>query len=238
MAGTVAPNIITDGLVLYLDAANVKSYPGSGNNIHNLISDINYPFMSLFGDTANYGSIGNGVVTLGGASNNTSAGTILRGLGNLGSTLNSNFTSIGWQYRTSSKSGEILSYRQTSFRLSFDIVDTQMIFYQRESISPNTTNSTLVNVTNALNIWNYFALTRVDNEWNFYKNGKLIGTNTFIPTETLSGTAFHIGGAWSDDDYLSNCMNGYVGPTMHYTRALSAQEILQNYNSTKTRFGL
>jgi hypothetical protein len=26
MAGTVAPNIVTDGLVLYLDAANVKSY--------------------------------------------------------------------------------------------------------------------------------------------------------------------------------------------------------------------
>jgi len=30
MAGNVAPNIVTDGLILYADAANPKSYPGSG----------------------------------------------------------------------------------------------------------------------------------------------------------------------------------------------------------------
>jgi len=30
MASSIAPNIVTDGLVLYLDAANTKSYPGSG----------------------------------------------------------------------------------------------------------------------------------------------------------------------------------------------------------------
>ncbi len=43
------PNIVTDGLVLYLDAANTKSYPGSGttwydlsgNNKNFSISDIN-----------------------------------------------------------------------------------------------------------------------------------------------------------------------------------------------------
>jgi len=30
MAGNVAPNTVTDGLVLYLDAANTRSYPGTG----------------------------------------------------------------------------------------------------------------------------------------------------------------------------------------------------------------
>jgi hypothetical protein len=233
-----ARNIVTDGLVFYIDAANPLSYPGTGNTIYNLIRDTSYPSMALFGDTANYGSIGNGVVTLGGASNNTSAGTILRGVGALGDTINSDFTTMGWQYRTSSKSGELLSYRQTSFRLALDIVDTNIIFYQRESISPYVTNSTYVIVNNALNVWNHFALVRSENSWSFYKNGVLLGTNTFTPTETLSGTAFHIGGAWSDDDYLSNCMNGSVGPTLHYTRALSSAEILQNFNSTRARFGI
>jgi hypothetical protein len=232
------PRIVTEGLVLALDAGDVNSYPGSGNTIYNIVSSTTYPSMTLYGDTANYGSIGNGVVTLGGASNNTSSGTILRGLGNLGATVNSDFTSIGWQYRTASKSGEILSYRETSFRLAFDITDNAMIFYQRELVSPYTNNSTSVSVTNALNVWNHFALVRSGNSWSFYKNGTLIGTNTFIPTETLSGAAFHIGGAWSDDDYLSNCMNGNVGPTMHYTRALSPSEIEQNYLAQKSRFGL
>ena len=232
------PRIVTSGLVLALDAADVNSYPGSGNTIYNMISGGNYPSMALYGDIANYGSIGNGVVTLGGASNNTSSGTILRGIGNLGATINSDFTSMGWQYRTSSKSGEILSYRESSRRLAFDITNTAMIFYQRESVSPYTTRSTSVSVANALNVWNHFALVRSGNSWSFYKNGSLVGTNTFTPTETLSGGAFHIGGAWSDDDYLSNCMNGNVGPTMHYTRALSATEIEQNYLAQKSRFGL
>ena len=238
MASSYSPKIVTDGLVLALDAANPKSYPGSGNTIYNIVSSTTYPSMTLYGDTANYGSIGNGVVTLGGASNSTSSGTILRGLGNLGATVNSDFTSMGWQYRTASKSGEILSYRETSFRLAFDIDNSTMVFYQRELVSPYTNNSTSVSVTNALNVWNHFALVRFGNSWSFYKNGSLIGTNTFTPTETLSGGAFHIGGAWSDDDYLSNCMNGNVGPTLHYTRALSASEIEQNYNALKSRFGL
>jgi hypothetical protein len=238
MALHFSGRLIKDDLVLLIDAADVNSYPGSGSIIYNLIKGNSYPSMSLYGDTNNYGSVGNGVVTLGGASNNTSSGTILRGLGDLGSTINSDFTSMGWQYRTASKSGEILSYRETSFRLAFDIDDSTMVFYQRELVSPYTNNSTSVSVTNALNVWNHFALVRFGNSWSFYKNGSLVGTTTFIPTETLSGGAFHIGGAWSDDDYLSNCMNGNVGPTMHYTRALSAYEISQNYLAHKSRFGL
>ena len=238
MAFSRGPSIVTDGLVFAIDAANPKSYPGSGNTIYNLVSKDTYPSMTLYGDTANYGSIGNGVVELGGAGNNSSSGTILRGVGAIGATLESDFTTMGWQYRTSSKSGEIMSYRENSFRLSFDIEDSIIIFYQREQVVPYTINSTIVLVTNSLNTWNHFALTRSGDNWSFYKNGEFLQTNIFTPTETLTGGAFHIGGAWSDDDYLSNCMNGFVGPTMHYTKALTAQEVLQNYNATKSRFGL
>ena len=92
------PRIVTSGLVLALDAGDINSYPGSGNTIYNIASGGNYPSMTLYGDTANYGSIGNGVVTLGGASNSTSSGTILRGLGNLGATVNSDFTSPALRY--------------------------------------------------------------------------------------------------------------------------------------------
>ena len=161
-----------------------------------------------------------------------------KSINNIGTSLNSNFTSMGWQRKATSASAEILSYSQTYYRLSFDIVDSGMYFYQREQASPNTTRVTGVSVSNLLNVWNHFALVRNGNDWSFYKNGTVVGTNTFVPTETLSGTAYHIGGAWMDDDYLSNCMEGDVGPTMHYIRALSSPEILQNYNATKTRFGL
>ena len=237
MAIAYNPRIVTDGLVLAIDAGNAKSYPGSGIILNNLVSSTLYPSVSLYGDTS-YGSISNGVVNIDGAGNNTSSGVILRGSGDLGSTVNTDFTSIGWLYRTSSRSGEVLSYRQNSFRCSFDIIDSEMIFYQRETISPYTTRSTKVSIVNNLNTWYCYALSKSGTNYSFYRNGQLIGTNSFILSETISGNAFHIGGAWSDDDYLSNCMQGSIGPIMHYTRSLTSQEIQQNFNATRGRYGI
>jgi len=39
MAVYAGPKVVEDGLILYLDAANEKSYPGSGSNIYNLIDE-------------------------------------------------------------------------------------------------------------------------------------------------------------------------------------------------------
>ena len=36
MPVTAGPNIVTDGLVLYIDAANKESYPGSGTSCFDL----------------------------------------------------------------------------------------------------------------------------------------------------------------------------------------------------------
>ena len=36
MAGSTGPDIVTDGLILLIDAANIKSYPGSGTNINDI----------------------------------------------------------------------------------------------------------------------------------------------------------------------------------------------------------
>ena len=41
MAGSTGPNIVTDGLVLSLDAANKKSYPGTGTAWNDLSGNSN-----------------------------------------------------------------------------------------------------------------------------------------------------------------------------------------------------
>jgi hypothetical protein len=43
-----SPRIVTDGLVLCLDAANSKSYPGSGSNIFNLIDNTSHSINGNF----------------------------------------------------------------------------------------------------------------------------------------------------------------------------------------------
>jgi len=234
------PNIVKDGLVFHLDAASTRSYTGSGNDILNLMD--NSVKMSLYGNTS-YGSIGSGVVTLTASGNADSNGCILRSTSTISTTLNNNFTTSGWLYRTSTNSAELMSYRETWQRLSLEILDTGIYFNQRETVDANSNGSyntfqTSVSVTNSRNVWEHFALSKAGTQWSFYKNGEHIGTNTFSMTETISGAGFHIGAAWSDDDYLGRAMNGKVGTVQHYTKALTADEVLQNFNAAKGRFGI
>lgn len=240
MAASLGPNLIERGLVLALDAADKNSYSGSGITWSDL-SNANYiPAVALDGNLS-YSSFSNNVFNLSGSRNNTASGSYFTGLGNISQTLNSNFTTCGWIKRTTSADATVLEYRGSTLgvRLEFRIGDSGMTFNQRETVSPYTTNSTSVSVTNSLNVWNYFVLSKSGTSWSFYKDGSLIGTTTFTMSETIGvGYLVSIGISWFDDDYFSNGMIGSVATISHYNRALTASEILQNYNATKTRFGL
>ena len=242
MALSHSPRIVTDGLVLCLDASDPQSYSGSGNTIYNRANSSTYPSMTLTGDTSNYGSIGNGYVTLGGSGNADSSGVYLNGSGDLSSTTNDDFTTGGWMYRFSGYSNiaaEIMTYRRTGTRLDFSVDDNYMYFLQRRVVSPYDINSTSTSITNARDVWDYFSVVKTSNQISFFKNGLLIAANSFTFTETITTTNnFSIGLSWSDDDYLGRALNGRIGPTHHYNRALTASEILQNYNALKSRFGL
>jgi len=242
MATAYSPKIVTDGLVICLDAADPKSYSGSGNTVYNRADSSTYPSVILTGDTSNYGSIGNGYVTLGGSGNADSSGVYLDGSGDLSSTTNNDFTTSGWMYRFSGYSNsehEIMSYRRTWTRLDFAVTDSHMYFRQRRVVSPYDTNSTTTPITNARDVWDYYSVVKTSNQITFYKNGLLLATNSYTFTETIATTNnFSLGLSWTDDDYIGRTLNGRIGPTHHYNRALTSAEVLQNYNATKSRFGL
>lgn len=65
MATSYSPNVVTDGLVLYLDAANKKSYPGSGTTWTDL-SGNNFNF-TLDGSGITWNSSGTFTLADGGA---------------------------------------------------------------------------------------------------------------------------------------------------------------------------
>lgn len=240
MATAYSPKIVTDGLVICFDAADPKSYSGSGNTLYNRANSSTYPSVILTGDTSNYGSIGNGYVTLGGSGNSDSSGVYLNGSGDLSSTTNNDFTTSGWMYRFSGYSNteaEIMTYRRTYYRLDFSVYDSAMSFMQRRVVSPFDTNTTSTSVTNSRDVWEHFTVVKTSNQISFFKNGSLLASNSFTFTETIATTNnFSIGLSWSDDDYLGRALNGRIGPTHHYNRALTSAEVLQNYNATKSRF--
>jgi len=66
-----------------------------------------------------------------------------------------------------------------------------------------------------------------------YVDGTSIGTSTAMSGDLNSRTFGYIGSA-SQIEFL----NGRIFNTLLYNRALTPQEILQNYNATKGRYGL
>ncbi|MAO22815.1 MAG: hypothetical protein CMJ25_18860, partial [Phycisphaerae bacterium] len=69
--------------------------------------------------------------------------------------------------------------------------------------------------------------------WKLYLNGELVDTSNSTTTFT-GGTTVRI----SAYNNASNTFNGKIASVNIYNRVLSDDEVLQNYNAIKNRFGL
>jgi hypothetical protein len=86
----------------------------------------------------------------------------------------------------------------------------------------------------SLNRWYFGAVTfNTTSGWVLYLNG--IQENASVDTTTFTGNQEILIGAYSTG---GNVFTGRIATTLVYNRALTAAEILQNYNDTKTRFGI
>jgi len=229
------PNTVTSGLVLELDAGNIKSYPGTGTTWFDKSGNANNGTL-INGPTFNTGSLGS--IVFDGVDDYVNMGTssIFQP---------SSITFCMWVKRTATwGAGNCLFWAKPNG----DYTGTG--FYV-EPVSPNFSNSTLIvcnsypnylrldvdgNTTFTLNTPVYFCFTLSGGVGAMYVNG-VSKTITTQGTPTISNT--------SDTKYIMNNSPSYatytpgaVYSTQLYNRALSSSEILQNYNATKGRFGL
>jgi len=227
------PKIATDGLVLCLDAANVKSYPGTGTTWFDLSGRNNAVATAALSIAAEAGN----AVRLDNTNNIqvTFSEPINKYL----------FTLSYWGRATAVPSG---NYRRI-WRLaepnapsngSYFISDTReiatpyVLHYVKDFSTSNWDTRAMITQAEFLNFqWNnYVLVVTAENNWRSYRNGVLLGTNT-TPTQdlTLYGdiTKLDIGGV----DTKFNISN----ITMH-NRALTDQEIRQNFNALRGRFGV
>jgi hypothetical protein len=228
MAGTVAPNIVTDGLVLYLDAANTKSYVSGSTTWVDVAAGNNGTLIG--GPTFN--SANGGSIVFDGNNDYVSLGNNLDQNGPL--------TIMSWVYTTTVASGAraiisncnvagnqqdyVLEINRTAGKVGAFWGDVLLL----------TSNQSLV-----INQWYHIGFVRSGSASNWNLNIYLNGisdssTNTSVnPNATNAGTAIGRAG-----DYNAQYFSGRISNVTLYNRALSSAEILQNYNATKTRFGL
>ena len=225
--GTVfyGPNLVTNGLVLYLDAANINSYPGSGTAWNNLISGSNTSLLLPAYNTLNYGNMSfNGVnnyLTMNSTLQvNTQTGFTMDMVININQA-QTTYTN-NWAYFFTDGNIEMGTYYTSQgVNNSFHFKDN------------GASASALINSGAIAGSW-YNITIGCNNTIPFmYKNGVLVGTASAFNSATWSINKLFLRQTDLTRNYAAN-----LGLFRVYNRALSASEIYQNYLATKSRFAL
>lgn len=222
-------NLVMDGLVLHLDAANKNSYPGSGTTWTDLSGKSNNATL-VNGPTFDSGKGGN--IVFDGSNDYASVAN---------TTLLSTLTGISvetWIKFDALSARQIIAEKHTSPSEGWWLAGQSnkliwiLVTNTSEKYIDMTNNTTLSTGTIYHIVGTYNGS---DGTLKVYVNGSDDGG-----TVAGSGTGFVNS---SNTMYIGARLNwgpGYSDENIYtfsvYNRALSAQEVLQNYNATKSRF--
>ena len=232
---------VRSGLVLHLDAANPKSYPGSGTNIVDISTNTT---TCTLNNSSGYDSV-NKIFSFpyestGIATNWITSSTFSR---IPAGTIN-DFTYCGFCRVTNFTSGpgRIWSFDtfgdDTTNRLNFYASQTNITIEVNNVVQTMPTFSTSLNT---LNVWMYYSFTITSSgtayniyRWN-YSTGSMDTNSTAIVTPGTIGTTVILGRRGFN---TANYSAVDLGPQMMYNRALSATEITQNFEALRGRYGI
>jgi len=214
----IGPIETTDLLVLHLDAANTRSYPGSGNTVYDLSGSGN---TSALTNGPTYLSSNLGAFVLDGSNDyilvNSQANILSK----------TAYTKIAFIYISNFSTVNNIISGGFSGQHAFWMFGTDKL-----NAGHNGSWNTVVGATSiSLNTWYFAAVTYSDSTgWKLYLNGREDGTSA--STTTFTGNQEIVIGAYSS----SNNFTGRISNIQVYNKALTATEILQNYHATKGRY--
>ena len=227
-----APTIVTDGLVFALDAANSRCYSGSGNTAYALAGNIT-------GTLA--GSVGFGTTNLGFFVFNDTTDHISLGNPTSLQGLQLNMTLSCWfRQRANVTYGTLYSDYSAvnnSRLVSLLRVDGGSLVYYTSKSDGGYQSVIPGAITNGT--W-YFASVTIGGTISsptasIFVNGTTYSYNlSALSSSPFTGSTHCIGGNVHNNEYF----DGSISQVIIYDRALSPQQVLQNYNATKRRYGL
>jgi hypothetical protein len=209
--------IVTSGLTLLFDAGFTPSYPKSGTSWTDLsFSGNNATLYS--GPT--YNSSNGGSVVFDGTDDFCLAGPGLAITGNL--------TVTAWVRPTSfANQGNIVSKTANfGYRMRFQSTGTFWMYSNGNTI----TSPSAYTINNWFHTVGVFSSTGL----RMYINGSLVQSNGTAFTPSYAASSFIVGG----NSTTQELFQGRIANVSVYNRALSATEILQNFDAQKSRFGL
>ena len=236
MGISAGPSGVSDGLVFQLDAANLRSYTGTGLTANGLVSGIG-------------GTLVNGV----GFTSTNGGSFIIDGTNDYIEVSNPNLLAFGtnpftidfWLYSTYVFPGSGYNYgtiltSYTNYNSDFGTYFYLALF--KNAAGLNNIVSFLDSTGNFMgtfganiniNEWTNITFTRSGNGLICYKNGVSVSTQSI--SNNFSGTRnARIGGGVVS----INTFQGSLPSFKIYNRALSATEVMQNFNAMRERYNI
>ena len=227
MSTLYSPKIVTDGMVLHLDAANKKSYSGSGTTW-----------------TDRSGNGNNGTLTNGPTFSSNNGGTIV--FDNVNDrVVISNSDSLNPTDELSIEAWVNFDADSQDFIFEKGVVNTQWslfshgydimfrTFHEPDSGYTNTSVTKSTYITNGQ--WHHIV-----GSWDGANKRIYIDSN-LVKTAAKSGalkTSTATAAVGSFGTTASYPFGGKIAKVGIYNRGLTSDEVSQNYNATKSRFGL
>jgi Concanavalin A-like lectin/glucanases superfamily len=225
MGTAYGPSMVSDSLLLFLDAANIRSYPGSGT-VWNDLSSVHNNATSLTGVTYNSnnagyltfdGSTGSGLLTSS-LYNTTYTGKTIFVMGNCTG------LSVG-QYRAMIGTPTGTTARNFNFYMYSPGSNTYQFHFYSNSGGVNSAN-----LPYTLGNWFMGAVTQSSGgNVTFYFNGVSAGTASLALAQYQSGGTDNGGGLY---------FKGRISTVHVYNYVFTDSLIIQNFNALRWRYGV
>lgn len=222
MAQHFSPRIVTEGMVLCLDAANRESYVGSGSSWVDLVSSSNNHTLV---NTPTFSSSNGGYLTFNGTNQYATA---------VGPAVGTNsFTVEIWAYPTSSPANCVLfdtnSADNVGDGIMFSYVGGTFNFRYFGSFSP------VISTSLSSGRWYHMVMSRIGTTVTGYINGTSVGTFTEA-ARNMSSTKYTLGTFTTRNNFF---FPGYISIVRVYnTKGLTASEVSQNFSALRGRYGV
>jgi hypothetical protein len=220
MSFSHSPRIATSGLVFYLDAANPQSYPGSGTTWRDLSGNGNNGTLN---NSPGFNSDNGGSIVFDGSDDYVTFPVITNTIFSIDFwyKMGGNDGTYGY-FASSGSNGLAISEGGGGDGLVYG----KFYYWQGNA-------NVLADIPSTTD-WNHICvlINTSTNNIDLYGNGIILGNFTVsATTPSVSDIGRFVGGN-------SHFLKGNLASYKIYNRALSASEVLQNYESTKARFGL
>lgn len=250
MATYTGPNIVSDGLVLCLDAGNSKSYPGSGDTWYNLSGNSN---ATRQGNASYVTWNSSGYFQhrptgyFGGADASSSAPDSSGSWWQVSHTSaispNGSWTVGGWMKVIGDQTGNGTGWFHKAGSGDERGIHLEPINGEFRANASDGWSQINYNIDNS-GVWaNYFfVFTQTSGTYGtdpgnikFYINGSQVFEDTSFTPKIDSTSPIYL---CRRNGHLRHFLYGDVATYYYYTKSLSQQEVLNNFLSTRNRFGI